>query len=539
MENLPLGRLPMWPGTTTKAVGQALRNPKVLSGGGVFERVNEIAEADPDAVAVVDGARVMTYRQLSERVRRLRLVLRGRGCRPGDLVGVAGPRSAELIAAFLAIESLGAAYLPVDPGWPAGQLADMARTARPRCVLVIGDSPPPPTPVVRPPAADAPMSPAEPARRAPADEPRYVIHTSGSTGRPKGVVVAQSGLLNHLWSMVHELELGPSDSVAFTAAPSYVISIWQMLAALLVGGRVVVIPEGDAVFGRRLVTALSRGGVTVAELVPTAIGWLAEEHRRRPETAQLPSLRCLVSTGEKLSPGLAARVLRDRRGIRLVNAYGATECADDVTLHRVTPADCAAERLPIGVPLPNVALYLLVLEDGAWRAAEPGEPGELWVGGAGVACGYHGEPELTRGAFFVDEFDPDSPTGRLYRTGDFAVFSENRVYCLGRADRQVKVAGVRIELDEVEAAVAAVPGVAGCAVVVQGEDGDVHLHAYYGAEPSVPPERVRGAVELRLPKAMVPRHWTRLDSLPLNSSGKVDYRGVGGRTGAIDQRETV
>lgn len=518
MEHAPPDRLPLRPGTIAEAAGHALRNPKSLAGGGVFERVSGI---DPAAVAIVDGARTVTYGQLCEWVRRLRFVLRD--CRPGDLVAVAGPRGVDTIAAFLAIESLGAAYLPVDLGWPAERLTNLLDDARPRCVLAFGTQAAP-VPVVRSPAEDGPLAPAEPARSAPADEPRYVIHTSGSAGKPKGVVVTQAGLMNHLWSIVDELALGPADAVAFSASPGYVISIWQMLAALLVGGRVVVIAESDAVFGRRLVGALSRGEVTVAELVPTALGWLVAEFRRRAEAARLPRLRCLISTGEKLSVALAAELLTVYSGVELVNAYGATECSDDVTLHRVVAADVEAGRIPAGRPLPNVSLYLLVRADGGWRAAAPGEPGELWVGGAGVALGYLGEPELTRSAFAVDEFDPASPTGRLYRTGDLAVFADGRLHCLGRADRQVKVAGVRIELDEVEAAVAKAPGVAGCAVVVQGEGGDAHLRAYYAADPSVPAAAVRAATERNLPKAMLPRHWTRLDALPLNGSGKVDYR---------------
>ncbi|MFC0436900.1 amino acid adenylation domain-containing protein [Kutzneria buriramensis] len=514
----PLGRLRLRPGTIEEAAGQALRNPKPLAGGGVFAQVSRIA---PSAVAIVDGARTVTYGQLCRRVGQLRSALRD--CGPGDLVGVAGPRGVDTIATLLAIESLGAAYMPVDLDWPSGRLADMLDRTRPRCVLAPG-APDLPVPVVAPPAEDAPLARGEPPRTAPPNEPRYVITTSGSTGRPKGVVVTQTGLLNHLWSIVDELGLGPSDAVAFSAAPGYVVSIWQMLAALLVGGRVVVISEGDAVFGRRLVAALSRGGVTVAELVPTALGWLVEEFRRRPATSGLPRLRCLMSTGEKLPVGLAAELLTVYSGVVLVNAYGATECSDDVTLHRVCAVDVERGRIPAGRPLPNVCLYLLVREDGVWRAAAPGEPGELWVGGAGVALGYRGEPELTRSSFVVDEFDPASPTGRLYRTGDLAVFADGQAHCLGRADRQVKIAGVRIELDEVEAAVAEAHGVAGCAVVTQGEEGDLHLRAYYAADPSVSPTAVRAATERNLPKAMLPRHWTRLDALPLNNSGKVDYR---------------
>src|SRR5262249_35637119 len=161
-------------------------------------------------------------------------------------------------------------------------------------------------------------------------------------------------------------------------------------------------------FGRRLVAAVARDQITVLELVPTVIGWLVDQLRRGGPAPD--ALRCLVSTGEKLDPALAAAVFAALPGVAFHNAYGSTECSDDVALHRLEPADAAAGRIPAGTPIRNAVLYLLVREDGRWRAAEPGETGELFVGGAGVGRGYVHEPELTRAAFFVDEFDPASPT---------------------------------------------------------------------------------------------------------------------------------
>lgn len=473
---------------------RAVRGPDLTFRSiGIAARVAEVADRHPDRVAVVAGARAVGYRSLCHRVDQFRAELFARGCDIGDRVAVVGPRCVDTIAVFLAIESIGAVYLPSDETRIAGA---------PKTVVTLGEL-----------DDDAPVAAIGP-RTAPPDEPRYVIHTSGSTGVPKGTVVVHSGLTNHLWSMVERLSLRDTDVVAFSASPGYVVSIWQLVAALLVGGRIAVIDEADTVFGKRLVSAVAAAGVTVLELVPSVIEWLLAELRRRPR--ELPALRCLISTGEKLRPELAGDVLAALPSPALLNAYGAAECSDDVTLHAVTAQDVAAGRIPAGTPLPNVALHVLV--PGDLRPALPGETGELWVGGAGVAAGYLDQPDATRAAFFAD---PGSPSGRIYRTGDLAVIENGLLYCVGRADRQVKIAGVRIELDGVEAVVNGIDGVSGCAVVVDGDALVAHVVA-----PAMSDVELLAAARAVLPPAMVPSRWVRLADLPLNTSGKVDYRGL-------------
>ncbi|GAA0682386.1 hypothetical protein GCM10010193_40180 [Kitasatospora atroaurantiaca] len=533
-----LRRLPLHAGTRQLAADRALRSSRqVDTSTGVWVRVSELAAKDPRRVAVVTGAEMITYQQLSRRVDQIRAALLAERCGPGDRIAVAGPRSADTIAMFLAIESLGAAYLPLAPDWPVARVAGVLRHAQPRCLLLNGSdnvfastvtqaAVEAHVPVVAAPVMCGDVGPHIAPRVVADNEPRYIIHTSGTTGRPKGAVVNQLGLMNHLWSMVARLRLTASDRVAFTASPAYVISIWQMLAVLLVGGSVSIVADADMRFARHLVASAAQTEVTVMELVPTVIGWIVHEARRRSAAPALPSLRCLISTGEKLDPGLAGGVLSTLPQAGFFNAYGSTECSDDVALHLVTSTDLAAPLLPVGIPVPNVAFYLLTDEGGTWRAAEPGETGELWIGGHAVGAGYLNDQERTRDSFFVDEFDPSSRTGRIYRTGDIAKFGNGIAYCLGRADRQVKIAGVRIELDEVEAAVSRIPGVLRCAVVAEYRGGGAQLVAYYNAESEISQENIFALLHSSLPKVMIPRHWMRIDDLPRNDNGKVDYRAL-------------
>ncbi|WP_051110430.1 amino acid adenylation domain-containing protein [Longispora albida] len=518
---------------------RALRNPVLfdMSWAGVAAQVTRRAAAEPDRTAVLADDRQVSYQGLCHRAWQFRTILLDAGCGEGDRVAVAGDRGVDIIAAFLAVESIGAVYLPLDHAWPAARIAGVLRRSEPFCAIGLratgacastlasacaeaGVS------LLAAPGSEVPPSvPAVPRSPEP-DEPRYVIYTSGSTGQPKGAVATHQGMVNHLLSMVRTLGLSESDTIGFSASPGYVISIWQMLAALLVGGTVAVVSEADTQFGRRLAGCLARTQTTVAELVPTVIGWLAGEARKH--SAALPDLRCLISTGEKLDTGLAARVAEVFPGVELYNAYGSTECSDDVSLYRCQGTDLDRPQIPVGTPVPNAVLYLLVNEAGAWRPADAGETGELFVGGAGVGLGYLDDPELTREAFFADPFDPDSPTGRLYRTRDLARFENGLAHCLGRADRQVKIAGVRIELDEIEAVLTQVPGVEWCAVVAEQHNGQRQLAVHYVAEATVGQEVLYAVVRERLPAAMFPRRWARLDSLPRNSSGKVDYRALAG-----------
>ncbi|MFA1539035.1 amino acid adenylation domain-containing protein [Actinomadura monticuli] len=503
-----------------------LRELDVDLADSVIARVERFA-AERDRPAVADEHRTLSYAGLAAEARRIAALLEAEGVRPGTVVGVGGERCAAVIAAFLAIELIGALYVPADETWPAGRVRDVLAQAG-ASVLVTVDAARP-APALLEGAADAGCRvvaaagaqglapwPGDP-RLTSLDQPRYVLFTSGSTGRPKGAVVEHQGMLNHLWAKIVDLELTGADAVAFTAPLGFDISIWQMLCPLLLGGRVEVVGDGVAHDPEAFARAVDDRGITVVELVPTMVRHLLDDltpdssshpegatpqtprrgsshpegatpqtPRRgsshpegatpqTPRRGALAGLRWMIATGEELPAELSRRWLDAMPHARLLNAYGPTECSDDVTHHTVTAGDLELLRLPIGTPIVNARLYVLRQDDdGAWAACDVGETGELFVGGVVVGRGYLGNDERTREAFYRDPFDPASPTGRLYRTGDAVRLlpagagGEDRptLQYLGRVDRQVKIAGVRMELGEIEAVLQRHPGVGAAAVVV-------------------------------------------------------------------------
>jgi D-alanine--poly(phosphoribitol) ligase subunit 1 len=534
----PLVPLPISAAEAELAVARSLTRPHDVDvAGTVVNHVMRHAATSPDTAAVTAGAVRVSYRELGDRVAAVRRHLVAEGCGPGDVVAALGRRGVETVVLFLALESIGAVYVPADPGWPlprlrsvigrsgagwlvaygvgepAGPSGELLDRLRPAALLVLDETW----------SGRAPDGELRP-RRVPGGELRYLIYTSGTTGVPKGAGVTHHGMMNHLWSKVVDLELTGRDVVAFTAPLVFDIAIWQMLAPLLTGGTVAVLTDDEMAFPRPLCRAIRHTGTTVAEFVPAVVGWLVDGVRTGGAP---PDLRWLISTGEELPPSLAERAMAALPGTRLLNAYGPTECSDDVTHHVIGPDNVMQARLPVGGPVINAALYVLVPDGDRWRAAAEGEAGELFVGGLPVGTGYPDDPEATRAAFFRDVLAPDSPTGRLYRTGDAARIVDGLVYCLGRLDRQVKVAGVRIELGEIESVVNRHPTVSRCAVVVEAHGGHPELVAYCvtAGVPLDAAALARHAGE-RLPAAMIPRQWNAVDVLPLTPNGKIDYKAL-------------
>ncbi|MDL4821054.1 amino acid adenylation domain-containing protein [Actinomadura opuntiae] len=469
-----LPRLRIAPADVERARALALtRDHRVDLADAVITRV----ERTPgDRPAVRDETRRLTYAGLAAEARRIAALLDREGVGPGAVVAVGGQRGVSVIAAFLAIELLGAVYVPADGNWPAKRVANVLERAG-AVVLVTAGRPEPSSalaegarsagvPVVR--AADAQeCAPWEgPARVTGLDQPRYMLFTSGSTGTPKGAVVEHQGMINHLYAKIVDLGMTDRDVLAQTAPLGFDISIWQMLCPLLCGGEVTVVGDAtcydSAAFARRV----AEHGVTIVELVPTMVRLLLDDLAGARDTGALGGLRWMLATGEELPTQVARRWLDEVPWAGLVNAYGPTECSDDVTHHTVAAADLELLRLPIGTPVINTQLYVLRDEEDGWRACERGEAGELFVGGTGVGRGYAGDPDRTRDAFYRDPF-ASTPTGRLYRTGDAVkVLPEGTLQYLGRVDRQVKIAGVRMELGEIEAVLQRHPSVGAVAVVV-------------------------------------------------------------------------
>ncbi|MEV5893189.1 amino acid adenylation domain-containing protein [Nonomuraea fuscirosea] len=472
-----LPRLPISPRQAERARAAAVRRPHPVDlADAVITLVERTAAVDGDRLAVADETRRLTYAGLAAEARRLASLLEREGAGPGTVVAVGGERNAAVIAGFLAIELLGAVYVPADATWPAARVAEVLARAGAVLLLDTGGAASPALAagareagvrlVGAGEAAAQPPWPG-PARLDGPDQPRYMLFTSGSTGRPKGAVVEHQGMLNHLHAKVVDLGMTARDTVAQTAPLGFDISIWQMLCPLVAGGRVRVVGDATAYDSVAFARMVGAEAVTIVELVPTMVRLLLDDLAAAPETGLLGGLRWMLATGEELPTEVARRWLREMPHAGLVNAYGPTECSDDVTHHTVTAADLDLLRLPIGGPVVNADLYVLRHEDDGWHACESGETGELFVGGVCVGRGYAGDHERTREAFFQDPFQ-DTPTGRLYRTGDAVrTLPGGALQYLGRVDRQVKIAGVRMELGEIEAVLQRHPSVGAVAVVVR------------------------------------------------------------------------
>jgi amino acid adenylation domain-containing protein len=496
-------------------------------------------ERTPEAVAVEDAAERLTYRELDRRASAGAARLISHGVGPGGVVALLDERGARLVTSILAVFKAGGAYLPLDPGHPPQRLAQILENAGPR-VLAVSESLRAKVeealaqsgrqgqvellPLERL-CAGAPIAPPE-NHSTPADV-AYVIYTSGSTGAPKGAMVEQRGLVNHLFANIRDLELVPADRVAQTASQCFDISVWQMLAPLLVGARTVVLEDRVAHQPLALVRAVEAAGITVMETVPSMLRTLLEELERRPEAAHgLRGLRWMMSIGEALPPDLCARWFALFPRTPLMNAYGPTECSDNVAHHVLTAAPLTANT-PIGRPLSNMQLYLL---DHRLQPVPRGAPGELYIGGIGVGRGYLGRPDLTAAAFFPDPHGP-RPGARMYRTGDLGRrLVDGTIEFLGRVDHQVKVRGFRIELGEVEGALLAHPRVRQAVVVARQEGHQVRLVAYLQPRPESDrtslPRELRGHLQKRLPDYMVPEDLVLLDELPLTFNGKINRKAL-------------
>lgn len=504
------------------------------------------ARTEPDRVAVVDQGDELSYATIAVRVAAVRAALVAAGCGAGDVVACIGERGVTTMTLFLALESLGAVYLPLDLGWPSARLAEALRRSRAATVVDYLPAESAARDKVRaaaittgvpiltsPPLTDVSagtdladlLTGIDRAHVDSAEEPRYLYYTSGTTGAPKGALTEHRGMVNHLRAKILDLDLRGDDRIAFTAPLMFDIAICQMLMPVLVGGVVVVVDDVRLRIPRWFVRELATRAVTVVELVPTLVRWVTDEVERSKTT--LPNLRWVVSTGEELRPALARRVFEFLPQAQLLNSYGFTETSDDVAHHRVRPQDLDGIRVPVGSPVINSTLYVLVNGDEGWRPAAHGEPGELFVGGIPVGRGYPDDAAATRKSFIEDVLDPASPTGRLYRTGDLAMIENGVLYCLGRLDRQTKIAGVRVEPDEVEAVLLGHPAIAQCAVVVRAADHETReIVAFYRTTEDVTIDDLRHHVAAALPPQMVPQAWVAVEHLPLSANGKVDYRNL-------------
>ena len=487
----------------------------------VPELVSAQAARTPDRVAVVGGGRQMTYAELDQASNRLARRLRALGAERGSLVGLCVGRTPEMLIGLLGILKAGAAYVPLDPAFPRERLVFMAEDSAMRILLTTAalrdELRLPPAQVVCLDAEAAALE-AESAEALPRDERSatpddvaYVIYTSGSTGRPKGVRVPNRAVVNFLVSMKAAPGLEESDRLVAVTTLSFDIAVLELQLPLLVGATVVLATRDDATDGERLRDLLTSSEATVMQATPgtwrllLAAGWSG--HR---------GFKALV--GGEAFPRELAEPLLDRTA-EVWNMYGPTETTVWSTCFRVKRP---LGPMLVGRPIGNTQVHIL---DEHMQPRPIGSPGELWIGGDGVALGYLNRAELTAERFVADPFR-SAPAARLYRTGDLARWrADGNLECLGRTDFQVKVRGYRIELGEIETALVSHAAI-GQAVVAAREDrpGDVRLVAYVvaGGSQAVEPEELHSYLASRLPDYMVPSHFVPLDALPLLPNGKVN-----------------
>jgi amino acid adenylation domain-containing protein/non-ribosomal peptide synthase protein (TIGR01720 family) len=500
-------------------------------GRSIHELFEAAAAATPNATALVYEQAQLTYAELNARANQLANYLRARGAGPETLIALSLERSLDLVVAILGILKAGAAYVPCDPELPAARLAFILTDTRAPMLVTEQSLLPRVTATAaeiicldRDSAAIAAESAGDLDSRATPENVAYVIYTSGSTGQPKGVCVTHHNVVRLFEATDAWFHFGRGDVWTLFHSVAFDFSVWEIWGALGFGGRLVVVPQLVTRSPHAFHELLAREKVTVLNQTPSAFRQLIAADESAA-CASLSTLRYIVFGGEALE--LASLqpwfVRHGDAQPRLINMYGITETTVHVTYRPLTQADLAAPGSVIGRALPDLDLYVL---DATREPCPIGVPGELHVGGAGLARGYLHRPELTAERFFPH---PHQPGGRLYQTGDLARYLPNGdLEYLGRIDQQVKVRGFRIELGEIEAALSAHPAIREAAVLARADPAAGSRLIAYLVVRGAPPDVTSLSEHLRrsLPDYMVPAAFVFLDALPLTSNGKLDRRAL-------------
>lgn len=484
----------------------------------VVEQVLRRIEAMGPGEAVVTDRERLTYAELGERVAGLVERLESELSADSPTLALCLPRSVDLVAAILAVHAASGVFVPLDPAYPPPRLAFLAADAAVDAVIHAPGHPEPPLPpeIHRIEVGSGPRAslPAALRARSPRpDEPAYVIYTSGSTGRPKGVVVTQGGLSNALAGMGAVLGVRPGDRWLAVTTVAFDIAQLDLLLPLVCGATVVIAPKDAMTDAGALMDWIAREGISHMQATPSTwkmlvfAGW-----RPRPGFV-------VVSGGEALPVDLAHELVA--AGAVVFNMYGPTETTIYSTVYRVTGAE--SREIPIGRPIRNTVALVM---DEVGRPVPVGAPGELWLGGSGVALGYHNLPAETADRFLREGHQCGDLVlpGPLYRTGDRVRYlPDGNLSFLGRGDGQVKIRGHRVELGEVECALRALDEVLDAVAVLDTDANlDTRLLAYVVADQPIDPQRIRSELRARLPEFLVPGKILRIDRVPRTLNGKVD-----------------
>ncbi|MCV2516328.1 non-ribosomal peptide synthetase [Bacillus subtilis] len=506
------------------------------------EQFEKLAALRPDAIAVVYEDQALSYAELNERANRLARMLISEGVGPEQFVALALPRSLEMAVSLLAVLKAGAAYLPLDPDYPADRIAFMLKDVQPAFIMTNTKAANHIPPVENVPkiVLDDPEL-AEKLNTYPAENPKnkdrtqplsplntaYVIYTSGSTGVPKGVMIPHQNVTRLFAATEHWFRFSSDDIWTMFHSYAFDFSVWEIWGPLLHGGRLVIVPHHVSRSPEAFLRLLVKEGVTVLNQTPSAFYQFMQAEREQPDLGQALSLRYVIFGGEALELSRLEDWYNRHPENRpqLINMYGITETTVHVSYIELDRSMAAlrANSL-IGCGIPDLGVYVL---DERLQPVPPGVAGELYVSGAGLARGYLGRPGLTSERFIADPFGP--PGTRMYRTGDVArLRADGSLDYVGRADHQVKIRGFRIELGEIEAALVQHPQLEDAAVIVrEDQPGDKRLAAYV-----IPSEETFDTAELRryaaerLPDYMVPAAFVTMKELPLTPNGKLDRKAL-------------
>lgn len=510
---MPISTLPLLPEEERRIVSGAATVQNIPAGTTLNTLFQAMVKAHPDRPAVAIDDRCLDYASLDRKAARLAWALAAKGnIARGDRVGLLLDRDENWVIAFLACLRLGAAAIPLDPGYPLARLTFMLEDANCAAILAraahhslmpktAGRVLDIETLLASPVLEKAPFPVVCP------DDIAYVIYTSGSTGQPKGVPISHGGAVNLTETMGAGLGIRPEHRILQFASISFDGAIWEVLMALMHGSCMVIAPPECILDPRDFTSTLKKQRVSIAVLPPTYLAQL--------NTDDLSSLEILITAGEPPDPDLARRMAKS---LRYVNAYGPTEASVCATWHEVDPQRDQGDRIPIGRALPNTEALVL---DRHGELAPVGVLGEIHIGGPGLTQGYLGRPDQTRAAFIPHPFAPGQ---RLYRSGDLGlVRPDGAIVFHGRRDDQVKIRGHRVEPDEIRQFLKRLPGVTEAVVTARKlPAGGTDLVAYVVPTGALLADTLRQAVEANLPSYLWPGAWVLLDALPLLPNGKIN-----------------
>ncbi|MEC2058116.1 non-ribosomal peptide synthetase [Bacillus stercoris] len=494
------------------------RNENIVS---LFEKK---AAEHPEHPAVVCGDSQLTYRELNEKAERTAALLIKRGVSAGDIVGLMLDRSPDMVIGVLSILKAGGAYLPIDPEYPQERISFMLNDSGTEILLTERSQNKPADyngHILYIDEGENDSIPADLNIQILTDQPAYVIYTSGTTGQPKGVIVEHRNVISLLKHQNQPFEFGHEDIWTFSHSYCFDFSVWEMFGALLNGSTLVVVSKETARDPQAFRLLLKKERVTVLNQTPTAFYGLMHEDQNHSDRL---TIRYVIFGGEALQPGMLQSWNEKYPHTDLINMYGITETTVHVTFKKLSAADIAKNKSNIGRPLSTLQAYVM---DAHMNLLPIGVPGELYIGGEGVARGYLNRDELTADRFVPN---PYLPGDRLYRTGDLAKrLSNGELEYLGRIDDQVKVRGHRIELGEIQAALLQLPMIKEAAVVTRAdEQGQTAIYAYMVIKDQqiANISDIRTSLKTMLPDFMLPARLIQIDSIPLTANGKLDQKAL-------------